>query len=99
MIAPGRQSGGSAGFSLLEMLVAVAILGMALGALYQAAGTATHGDNLGATDGNGGFGCQPGQGKRHTQPVVTLCGHTASAFYCFFSFNNKSVRFFVGFNA
>ena len=35
--APGR----SLGFSLLEMVVAVAILGMSLGALYQAAGGAT----------------------------------------------------------
>jgi general secretion pathway protein I len=31
----------SAGFSLLEMVVAIAILGLALGALYQAAGGAT----------------------------------------------------------
>ena len=31
----------SRGFSLLEMVVAVAILGMSLGALYQAAGGAT----------------------------------------------------------
>ena len=41
LIAPGRARRNSAGFSLLEMLVAVAILGMALAALYQAAGTAT----------------------------------------------------------
>ena len=34
---PGR----SAGFSLLEMVVAIAILGLAMGALYQAAGGAT----------------------------------------------------------
>jgi general secretion pathway protein I len=34
---PGR----SAGFSLLEMLVAISILGLALGALYQAASGAT----------------------------------------------------------
>lgn len=33
--------GASRGFSLLEMVVAIAILGLALGALYQAAGGAT----------------------------------------------------------
>lgn len=32
---------GTRGFSLLEMVVAVAILGISLGALYQAAGSAT----------------------------------------------------------
>jgi general secretion pathway protein I len=36
-VMPGR----SAGFSLLEMLVAISILGLALGALYQAASGAT----------------------------------------------------------
>ena len=36
---PGRA--GSAGFSLLEMVVAVAILALALGTLYQAASGAT----------------------------------------------------------
>jgi general secretion pathway protein I len=39
-----KRTGGRAhqrGFSLLEMVVAVAVLGMALGALYQAAGGAT----------------------------------------------------------
>jgi general secretion pathway protein I len=38
-IGPGRAA--SAGFSLLEMVVAVAILALALGALYQAASGAT----------------------------------------------------------
>lgn len=41
----GRLRGGraarSSGFSLLEMVVAIAILGMSLGALYQAVGGAT----------------------------------------------------------
>lgn len=39
MAGPGRAM--SAGFSLLEMVVAVAILALALGALYQAASGAT----------------------------------------------------------
>ena len=38
-MTPGRV--GSAGFSLLEMVVAVAILALALGTLYQAASAAT----------------------------------------------------------
>jgi len=38
-MTPGRA--GSAGFSLLEMVVAVAILALALGTLYQAASGAT----------------------------------------------------------
>jgi general secretion pathway protein I len=40
---PNRQfkSGSKAGFSLLEMIVAISILALALGALYQAAGGAT----------------------------------------------------------
>ena len=37
----GSRSHKEAGFSLLEMMVAIAILGLALGALYQAASGAT----------------------------------------------------------
>ncbi len=36
-----RRSGAQAGFSLLEMVVAIAILALALGALYEAASSAT----------------------------------------------------------
>jgi general secretion pathway protein I len=36
-----RRPGSSSGFSLLEMVVAIAILGLALAALYRAAGGAT----------------------------------------------------------
>ncbi|MEZ7952757.1 MAG: prepilin-type N-terminal cleavage/methylation domain-containing protein, partial [Halioglobus sp.] len=36
-----RRVTSSAGFSLLEMVVAISILALALGALYQAAGGAT----------------------------------------------------------
>ena len=38
---PGRRPASSRGFSLLEMLVAISILALALGALYQAASGAT----------------------------------------------------------
>jgi general secretion pathway protein I len=42
MRSSSRWTGGrSAGFSLLEMLVAISILGLSLGALYQATGGAT----------------------------------------------------------
>ena len=43
------KRGGGAGFSLIEMLVALAALGLALGALYQAASGATRNARL-ATD-------------------------------------------------
>ena len=39
--APVPHRGRASGFSLLEMIVAMAILGLALGALYQAASGAT----------------------------------------------------------
>ena len=41
MLTSHRVPKGERGFSLLEMVVAVAILGFSLGALYQAAGGAT----------------------------------------------------------
>ncbi|TGD74106.1 prepilin-type N-terminal cleavage/methylation domain-containing protein [Mangrovimicrobium sediminis] len=41
MRAESSRRRGQRGFSLLEMLVAIAILGLALGALYQAASSAT----------------------------------------------------------
>jgi len=40
-LRPGLSAKKQRGFSLLEMLVAIAILGLALGALYQAASGAT----------------------------------------------------------
>ena len=43
------KRGGATGFSLIEMLVALAALGLALGALYQAASGATRNARL-ATD-------------------------------------------------
>ena len=41
MMTSRRMPAGESGFSLLEVVVAVAILGFSLGALYQAAGGAT----------------------------------------------------------
>jgi general secretion pathway protein I len=41
MVLNSGSRNSSSGFSLLEMVVAIAILGLALGALYQAAGGAT----------------------------------------------------------
>ena len=41
MVLSSDSRNSSSGFSLLEMVVAIAILGLALGALYQAAGGAT----------------------------------------------------------
>jgi general secretion pathway protein I len=39
--APAMRAGPARGFSLLEMLVAIAVLGLALGALYQGVSGAT----------------------------------------------------------
>ncbi len=64
---PGR----SAGFSLLEMLVAISILGLALGALYQAASGATR--NV-RTDEKYAYGVELAQSLLADNAMVPLSG-------------------------
>ena len=59
------------GFSLLEMVVAVAILGMSLGALYQAAGGATR---IVALDEKKAYGVELARSLLTTYSVVPLEG-------------------------
>jgi general secretion pathway protein I len=66
-VMPGR----SAGFSLLEMLVAISILGLALGALYQAASGATR--NV-RTDEKYAYGVELAQSLLAENAMVPLSG-------------------------
>ena len=71
MMTTRRQSG----FSLLEMMVAVAILGLALGALYQAASGATR--NV-RTDERYAYAVELSRSLLADNSVVPISGHSNS---------------------
>lgn len=71
MIFSRSAPGSARGFSLLEMVVAVAILGVSLAALYQAAGGATR---IVGVDEKTAYGVELGRSLLANYAVVPLAG-------------------------
>jgi general secretion pathway protein I len=70
-----RRAKPAAGFSLLEMLVAMAILGLSLGALYQAASGATRNVRM---DEKYAYGVELARSLLADNALVSAAGHSAT---------------------